>query len=328
MKNGNGHPVLRVLLIDDSIDDEKLIRRELGRNYKVILKRVQTEAAMALELDLRIWDVVVCDYLMPNFSPFRALELLKGSALDIPFICLSGAIDEERALELMEAGANDFITKGNLSRLTLAVKRQMVHADQRLQNKLDLEESYIATLEAFGTALEMRDHFTKGHTVRVTDTTLSLARAMGIAGTTLVDIHRGALLHDVGKLGIPDIILLKNGPLDPAERKIMETHPVLAYNMLKPISFLKNSIYVPYCHHEKWDGTGYQMQLKGEEIPLAARIFSIVDCYDAMISERPYRKGLSLDVVLTHIHEQRGKAFDPQVVDAFWEMAKRDGYGN
>src|SRR5687767_12235055 len=206
MKNGNGHPALKILLIDDSIDDEELIKLELGRNYKVILKRVQTEAALALELDQRSWDVVICDYLMPHLTALRALEVLKASVQDISFICLSGAIDEEAAVEIMRAGADDFISKQKLARLTLAIKRQLKQKRERLQDQLSLEESYIATIEAWGNALELRDHFTKGHTVRVTDMTLKLARKMGFTGTDLEDIHRGALLHDVGKMAIPDII--------------------------------------------------------------------------------------------------------------------------
>ncbi len=320
MKNDNGHPTLKVLLIDDSMDDEELIKRELGRNYKVIAKRIQTESALALELDQRTWDVVICDYLMPHLTALRALDVLKASVQDIPFICLSGAIDEEAAVEIMRAGADDFISKGKLARLTLAIKRQLKQKRDHLQDQLSLEESYIATIEAWGCALELRDHFTKGHTVRVTDMTLKLSRKMGFTGTSLADIHRGALLHDVGKIAIPDVILLKNGPLDYAERKIMEMHPELAYNMLKPISFLEKALPLPYCHHEKWDGTGYPRQMKGEEIPLAARIFSVIDTYDAMISDRPYRKGLSVEFVLTHINEQRGKAFDPQVVDVFLNL--------
>jgi putative two-component system response regulator len=320
IKNGNGHPVLKVLLVEDSRDDELFIARELSRTYKVLIKRVQTEAALVLELEQRSWDVIICDYLMPNLTPFRALEALKASVQDIPFICISGVIDEEAAVEIMRAGADDFISKGKWSRLTLAIKRQLKQSHQKLQDKLNIEEAYERTLEAWGRALEKRDHFTSGHTVRVTDMTLRLARRLGISGTALKDIHRGALLHDVGKMGIPDLILLKPDPLDQDERKIMQQHPKLAYEMLAPITFLTNALDIPYCHHEKWDGTGYPRRLKALEIPFHARIFAVCDVYDALTSERAYRRAMPVEEALSYIKDQREKYFDPKVVEAFLKM--------
>lgn len=320
IKNGNGHPLLKVLLVEDSREDEILIIRELSRSYKVLSKRVQTEAALALELEQRSWDVIICDYLMPNLTPYRVLAALKASIQDIPFICISGAIDEEAAVEIMRAGADDFISKGKLSRLTLAIKRQLKQSSQRLLDNLNIEEAYERTLEAWGRALELRDHFTSGHTVRVTDMTLRLARRLGISGMALKDIHRGALLHDVGKMGIPDHILLKAGALDPDEKKIMQMHPKLACEMLTPITFLKNSLNIPCCHHEKWDGTGYPDGLKGLKIPFHARIFSVCDVYDAIISDRPYRKAMPTGEAIGYIEDQREKSFDPMIVDRFLEL--------
>src|SRR6266498_2089980 len=160
MKNNNGKPPLRVLLVEDSADDELLIYRELSRSYEVTFKRVQTEAAMQLELDERIWDVVVCDYRMPGFSAQRALEVFKVAVLDIPFIVLSGMIDEEGTVEIMAQGASDFVTKGNMARLSLAVKRQLKEKSLRLKDTLLLEESYEATIEAWGRTLELRDKYT------------------------------------------------------------------------------------------------------------------------------------------------------------------------
>ena len=141
-------------------------------------------------------------------------------------------------------------------------------------------------------ALDLRDKETEGHTQRVTILTERLARIMGVVGDALINITRGALLHDIGKMAIPDGILLKPGELTDEEREVVKKHPVYAYNMLKEIEFLHPAIDIPYCHHEKWDGTGYPRGLKGEEIPFAARIFPVVDVWDALISNRPYRKGL------------------------------------
>lgn len=184
----------------------------------------------------------------------------------------------------------------------------------------ELEEAYQATLEGWVRALDLRDKETEGHTQRVTILTERLARTMGIEGDQLLHITRGALLHDIGKMGIPDGILLKQGPLTDEERNLMKKHPVYAYEMLVPIDFLHPAIDIPYCHHEKWDGSGYPRGLKGEEIPFAARIFPVVDVWDALTSDRPYRKGLPREEVLGRIQADSGRHFDPQVVAAFMEM--------
>jgi HD-GYP domain-containing protein (c-di-GMP phosphodiesterase class II) len=147
---------------------------------------------------------------------------------------------------------------------------------------------------------------------------------MGIPVEKLTNIRRGALLHDIGKLGIPDSILLKPGVLTPEERLIMEHHPIFAYNLLSTIEYLNQAIDIPYCHHEKWDGTGYPRNLKGEEIPIQARIFSVVDVYDALTSDRPYRKAWTKDNALAYIIEQSGKHFDPAVVDVFLQIIKQE----
>jgi putative two-component system response regulator len=152
----------------------------------------------------------------------------------------------------------------------------------------ELAQSYDATLEGWTRALEMRDHETEGHTQRVSDLTVRLARGMGIDGEKLISIRRGALLHDIGKFAVPDRILLKPGPLDEEEWKLMRMHPTYACQMLEPIKFLRPALDIPRCHHEKWDGTGYPNGLKGNQIPLAARVFAVVDVWDALRSKRPY----------------------------------------
>jgi HD-GYP domain-containing protein (c-di-GMP phosphodiesterase class II) len=140
---------------------------------------------------------------------------------------------------------------------------------------------------------------------------------MGIQGEVLINIRRGALLHDIGKMGVPDAILHKNGSLDESERQIIQQHPQNAYNMLKHIDYLQAALEIPYCHHEKWDGTGYPRGLKGEEIPLSARAFAIVDVYDALSSDRPYRKALPQHEVIDYLKTQSGTHFDPNVLDIF-----------
>ncbi len=185
---------------------------------------------------------------------------------------------------------------------------------------IELIQAYDATIEGWGRALDLRDEETEGHSQRVTEMTVQLARAMGMSEEEIVHVRRGALLHDVGKIGIPDSILLKPGKLTDEEQKVIERHPRLAYEMLSPIAYLRPAIDIPYCHHEKWDGTGYPRGLKAEEIPLAACIFAVVDVFDALTSDRPYRKSWSKEKALRYIREQSGKHFNPRVVEAFLKM--------
>jgi putative nucleotidyltransferase with HDIG domain len=192
--------------------------------------------------------------------------------------------------------------------------------DDLQRSNVELALAYDTTLEGWSSALDLRDKETEGHTQRVTNLTLRLARAMGISDTELIHIRRGALLHDIGKMGIPDSILLKPGPLTDEEWIIMRRHPVYALELLSPISYLRPALDIPYCHHEKWDGTGYPRNLKGEQIPLAARIFAVVDVWDALTSDRPYRPAWTRDRALAFIREQAGDHFDPSVVEAFMQM--------
>lgn len=187
-----------------------------------------------------------------------------------------------------------------------------------------LIRSYDETLEGWAKALELRDKETEGHSERVTDLTVRLAQALGIHGDALVNIRRGALLHDIGKMGTPDAILHKNGSLDEEERRVIEKHPQHAYDMLKPIEYLHPALEIPYCHHEKWDGSGYPRKLKGEEIPIAARIFSIADVFDALTNDRPYRKALPVPEAVNYLKEQSGIHFDPYVVEAFLRLVYAD----
>jgi len=189
---------------------------------------------------------------------------------------------------------------------------------QKLNTELIM--AYDSTLEGWSQALDLRDKESEGHSRRVTEQTVRLAQAMGIHDSELVHIRRGAMLHDIGKMGIPDNILLKPGPLDADERTIMERHPVYAYEFLSSIEFLQHALSIPYCHHEKWDGSGYPRGLSGEQIPLAARIFSVVDVWDALCSDRPYRPAWTKERSKRYILEQSGTHFDPVVVETFIQI--------
>ncbi|MGD0003406.1 MAG: HD domain-containing phosphohydrolase [Anaerolineaceae bacterium] len=192
------------------------------------------------------------------------------------------------------------------------------------QSNLELYMAYDATIEGWSHALDLRDKETEGHTQRVTEMTEKLAAAMGVSREDLVHIRRGSLLHDIGKMGVPDHILLKPGRLTPEEWESMRRHPKLAYEMLSPIIYLQQALDIPYCHHEKWDGTGYPRKLAGERIPLAARIFSVVDVWDAVTSDRPYRPAWSKELAVQYIRTEAGTYFDPRVVDAFLDLVSQE----
>src|SRR2546422_5134455 len=187
---------------------------------------------------------------------------------------------------------------------------------------VDLTLAYDTTLEGWSKALDMRDKETEGHTQRVTDLTVRLARAMGLREEEMAHLRRGALLHDIGNMGIPDSILLKPGPLTDDEWVIMKKHPVYAFELLSPITYLRPALEIPYSHHEKWDGTGHPRGLRGEQIPKAARIVAVADVWDALRSDRPYRPAWPQERALNHIREQAGKHFDPLVVQVFLGMVE------
>ena len=188
----------------------------------------------------------------------------------------------------------------------------------------ELIQAYDTTLEGWARALELRDRETEGHTRRVTEMTMRLARYIGVNDSEMVNIYRGVLLHDIGKMGVPDHILKKKGKLTEEEWAEMRQHPIYAYNLLSPISFLRGVLDIPYCHHEHWDGSGYPRGLRGEQIPLAARIFSVVDNWDALLSDRPYREAWPVEKVKAYLRESAGTLLDPKIVETFLTMIERE----
>lgn len=221
---------------------------------------------------------------------------------------------DKEAFEFLEALAGQ---------AAIAIDNANLYEDLQ-QTSRQLAEAYDATLVGWSRALELRDHETEGHSHRVTRLTLKLARLMGIPDGKLIDVRRGTLLHDIGKMAVPDSILLKPGPLTAAEWQVMRMHPEYAYRMLESVAYLKPALDIPYCHHEWWNGTGYPRGLAGEEIPLAARIFAVVDVWDALRSNRPYRLAWSDSDVRNYIHEKSGVQFDPIVVKRFLELVSEE----
>ncbi|MGB7876163.1 MAG: PAS domain S-box protein [Anaerolineales bacterium] len=237
---------------------------------------------------------------------------------------LQGVLEIFNRKPIMEADEQIAFLETLATQAAIAIDNSQLFSDLQRSN-YELEMAYDATIEGWSRALELRDQDTEGHTLRVTDMTLRLAQAMGVRGGELIHIRRGALLHDIGKMGVPDRILLKTGKLDNEEWEIMKQHTVNAFEMLWPIEFLRPALDIPHCHHERWDGTGYPRQLKHEQIPLSARVFAIADVWDALTNDRPYRKAWTEEKAFDYITSNAGKHFDPQVIEKFIELRNGDG---
>lgn len=247
-----------------------------------------------------------------GFEFYRATPLIvKGELLGVLEVFHRG--ERPRGAEWY-----DFLTALSSQAAIALENANLVESLQ--SSNLELLSAYERTIEGWSAALDLRDHETEGHSKRVTEHAALLAERLGIPHDQLVHLRRGALLHDIGKMGVPDAVLLKPGPLDADEWELMKQHPDFAYQLLQPIGFMRAALDIPYSHHERWDGSGYPRGLKGEEIPFSARIFAVVDVYDALTSDRPYRAAWSRDRALNHIEELSGVHFDPQVVNEFMTM--------
>lgn len=234
--------------------------------------------------------------------------IAKGNVVGVLFLGnRSGLQPDQEWLDFLETIAGQ---------AAMAIDSIKVFEDLQRSN-FELALAYNRTIEGWSHALDLRDRETKDHTTRVTEMTIKLAKLAGMSDSDLMHVKHGALLHDIGKMGIPDAILLKDDYLTKEEWDIMHKHPLYAYEMLFPIQYLRPALDIPYCHHERWDGTGYPRGLKGDEIPLSARLFAIVDVWDALRSDRPYRKGWSVEKVREYIGSQSGTHFDPQALDLF-----------
>jgi len=291
------------------------------------------------------FDLVLSDIVMPEMDGLKLLASLRSLDPDVPIIMVTAMHDISIALEAIRAGAYDYILKPfEKDQLHLSVRRALEHRRLVLENRTyqtelenlvgertqqlsvalaDLEQSYDYTLEALGSALDAKDAETEGHCQRVTAFTITMAKAMGVDRGLLRQIARGAFLHDIGKMGIPDYILRKPGPLTADEREIMRRHCEIGYAVLERIPFLKEAAEIVLSHQECYDGSGYPRGLKGEQIPIGARIFAVADTLDAMISDRPYRKALPISAVRDEVRKYCGKQFDPRVVDVFLAIPDR-----
>jgi putative two-component system response regulator len=337
----------RVLIVDDTPDVLRLLAQILETDGCQVLQAPNGKIALQIA-ERAAPDLILLDIQMPEMDGYETCEQLKGTEKleGIPVIFVSGLGETLDKVKAFQLGAVDYITKPFQEEELLARVRthlrlreltehletrvkertqELALANQQLQHyNQELNLAYDLTLEGWAKALELRDPETKDHSQQVIDLTLQLSRVLGISDEDFVHVYRGALLHDIGKMGIPDSILLKPGALSDDEWEIMKQHPVYAYDMLSSITYLHRALEIPYCHHEKWDGSGYPRGLESEQIPLSARIFALVDNWDALRSDRPYRKAWSREKALDYIREKRGSHFDPRVVDAFVELTERD----
>ena len=320
-----------ILIVDDEYSGRETLQSVLeGEGYNLIMAENGLQAIEKAKSYLP--DVILLDVMMPGMTGFEVCERIRSDpqVAEIPIIILTALDDRESLLTGLKSGADDFISKP-FDRFELRARLIGITRLNRYHKLLDEREklqkaherllaAYDATIAGWSHAMDLRDKETEGHSQRVTDLTLELAKAFGLTAEELVQIRYGALLHDMGKLGIPDSILLKPSKLTDEEWVTMRKHPQFAHDMLFPIEYLRAALDIPFCHHERWDGTGYPRGLKGNEIPLAARIFAVVDVWDALTSDRPYRPAWSKEDALNYIREQSGKHFDPQIVDAFFKM--------
>ncbi len=326
-----------ILIVDDEAPLRDLLAQLLEDTYECVTAS-SAEEALAL-LPTRRFNVVLSDINMSGMTGLEMLPQILTLSPETVVVMISGEQTIDSAIESLRAGAFDYITKPfALDQVELAVARAMRHHDLRVakhlyetrleemvaqrttQLNLSLdrtENAYRMTLKALTSALDTRDTETAGHSERVVSFSLQLGREMGLDGERLRSLEFGALLHDIGKIGVPDAILRKPAALDEAEWQKMRLHPLYGQEILRGIDFLEGAGRVVAQHHEKFDGSGYPLGMRGEEIDLGARIFAVADAFDAMTSDRVYRKGRSYELALEELDRCGGAHFDPQVIEAF-----------
>lgn len=349
----------RILVVDDEpVIREVLHERLSGAGFECELARNAAEALQKIRT--RSYNLVLSDIAMPGGDGISLLRQIKSEQPGLDVVMLTGVVDVDTAIRAIRLGASDYLTKPfNLDEVLLTIERTLEKRrliTENLEYQMDLERkvddrtrelrhkseqvedlykelktafdkihsTYDTTLQALMEALDARDSETRGHSRRVAEYTVSVAKRMGIVEPELTQYRWGALLHDVGKIGIPDAILRKPGPLDDPEWTIMRLHPEMGARILGSIQFLGGAVPIVASHQERFDGSGYPNGLKGDQIPLGARIFAVVDCLDAMTMDRPYRRGTSLAMVREELLKHSGTQFDPKVVDVFLTVPENE----
>jgi len=330
-----------VLVVDDDPGIRSLIKDKLSRDRFTCCNC--SNGAEALDaLDRETFDIIISDLQMPGISGLELLRLVHERHSRAAFLMITGVDDIRVGIDAMKSGADDYLVKPfRLDEISACVERALTK--KRLEIEIEnyrknleemvgqrtkqlqaamkrIEFTYDETLEALGAALDLRDNETGGHSRRVSLYCLEMARAYGCSAEVLKQIARGAYLHDIGKIGIPDAILLKPGKLSAEERVMMETHARVGYELVNRIAFLAGAAEIVLAHQERFDGTGYPQGLVGDEIPLGARISAVADTLDAMTSDRPYRSALSFENARAEITRESARQFDPDVVRVFLSL--------
>jgi putative nucleotidyltransferase with HDIG domain len=333
--------VARALVVDDERAVCEVLQEKLRRESYDCRICVSGEEALAA-LHSERFDVILSDLRMPRMSGLEFLERAQAECPYAAFILVTGEHDVRIGVEAMKNGASDYVVKPFrldevFRRVTSALEKKRLENEveeyrQRLEQMVEertgqlqkalrrIEETYDQTLEALGAALDLRDAATAGHSSRVTRYALAVAEAMGCSPEQIHELKRGAHLHDIGKIGIPDGILLKEGPLTRQEQEVMRSHVAIGYQLVKRITFLAPAAQIVLAHQERYDGRGYPLGLRGQAIPIGARIFAVADTFDAMTSDRPYRRALPVEVAFEEIGREAGRQFDPEVVRAFLSL--------
>jgi putative nucleotidyltransferase with HDIG domain len=335
----------RILVVDDEDSIREIVSSMLATaGYKCHQAASGNEALALLESGEK-FELMLSDLMMANLDGIGLLERTKERFPDMPVVMVTAVHDISVALAAIRNGAYDYLLKPfEREQLLATARRALENRRLKLENRayqtdlealvearteqlrkavVDLERSYDITLEALGDALDKKDAETEGHSKRVTAFTIAIARAMGLSKDQIAVIARGAFLHDIGKMAVPDAILRKPGKLTPDEILIMQEHCYHGYEILKKIPFLNEAAEIVYAHQERFDGTGYPRGLKGDEIPLGARMFSVADTLDAITSDRPYRPAQSLAAARAEIARWSGRQFDPEVVKVFLDMDEK-----
>lgn len=332
-----------ILIVDDELLIRELLSSALTQEGFVCHKAANVDEAFSVLGSQKV-DLVISDIMMPGRSGVELLKDLKQVDQDIAVLMITGLTDTNTAMECIRLGADDYIAKPfSMNRVVLTVKNLIERRCLALEKKnyhlsleskvreqteqvrrtmLELQNAYNDTLTALVKALDAREKEVGSHSERVMNYSLFLAAKMGIRDAELEHLSKGALLHDIGKIGITDNILLKPGKLDHFEWLEMYRHPQVGYEILSEISFLKAPAEIILSHHERFDGTGYPRKLKGAQIPIGARIFVLVDTLDAMTSDRPYRKALPFENVISEVKRCRGSQFDPELADLFLSIPR------
>jgi len=333
----------RVLAVDDESSACKLLSLILGPPAFRCATACNGEEAL-VTLQRERFDAVISDLNMPGIGGMELLTQVRDRYPQMAFLVTTGVDDVDVGVRAMRCGADDYLVKPLREDAVVASLERALHK-RRLEQQVEtyrqrleemvaertaqlqaalqqIERSYEETLQALGAAIDLRDHETAGHSRRVCRYSLELARAMGWSEEQLGNLARGAYLHDIGKLGVRDSILLKPGPLTEEERKLMQQHSQKGFDLVKDIPFLADAAEIILSHHERYDGGGYPRGLKAEEILLSARIFAVADTLDAITSDRPYRRAASFEVARETIRHLSGAQFDPRVVSVFLDIPK------